>query len=126
MQMGNLDAELQQHRAFAPCLAKEDPFGFAVYTRVMRELPGLEPGHVLDMTFPDHHGVAGNAPLGGRGRKTDISDAHWIAKLLRHGLIRPSFVPPRPIRQLRQMTRYRRKLVQTRTSAELRVEKLLQ
>src|SRR5687767_5515314 len=60
------------------------------------------------------------------GRKTDVSDAHWIAKLLRHGLIRPSFVPPRPIRQLRQMTRYRRKLVQTRTSAELRVEKLLQ
>lgn len=60
------------------------------------------------------------------GRKTDISDAQWIAKLLRHGLIRPSFIPPRPIRQLRQLTRYRRKLVQTRTSAELRVEKLLQ
>ena len=60
------------------------------------------------------------------GRKTDISDAQWIAKLLRHGLIRPSFVPPRPIRDLRQITRYRRKLVQSRTSAELRVEKLLQ
>ena len=60
------------------------------------------------------------------GRKTDLSDAQWIANLLRYGLIRPSFVPPRPIRDLRQITRYRRKLVQSRTSAELRVEKLLQ
>ncbi len=60
------------------------------------------------------------------GRKTDMSDAQWIAKLLRHGLIRPSFVPPRPIRDLRQITRYRHKLIQSRTSAQLRVEKLLQ
>lgn len=60
------------------------------------------------------------------GRKTDISDAHWIAKLLRHGLIQPNFVPPRTIRDLRQATRYRRKLIQTRTSCLLRVEKLLQ
>jgi len=60
------------------------------------------------------------------GRKTDVSDAHWIAKLLRHGLIQPNFVPPRAIRDLRQATRYRRKLVQTRTSCMLRVEKLLQ
>lgn len=60
------------------------------------------------------------------GRKTDVSDAHWIAKLLRHGLIQPNFVPPREIRDLRQATRYRRKLMQTRTSCLLRVEKLLQ
>ena len=60
------------------------------------------------------------------GRKTDVSDAHWIAKLLRHGLIQPNYVPPRPIRDLRQATRYRRKLIQTRTSCLLRVEKLLQ
>jgi transposase len=60
------------------------------------------------------------------GRKTDVSDAHWIAKLLRHGLIQPNFVPPRPIRDLRQATRYRRKLMQTRTACLLRVEKLLQ
>ena len=60
------------------------------------------------------------------GRKTDVSDAQWIAKLLRHGLIQPNFVPPRPIRDLRQSTRYRRKLVQTRTACQLRVEKLLQ
>lgn len=60
------------------------------------------------------------------GRKTDMSDALWIAKLLRHGLIQPNFVPPRPIRDLRQATRYRRKLIETRSSSELRVEKLLQ
>ena len=60
------------------------------------------------------------------GRKTDMKDAEWIAQLLRHGLIRKNFVPPRAIRDLRQLTRYRRKLVQTRTSAQLRVEKLLQ
>lgn len=60
------------------------------------------------------------------GRKTDVSDALWIAQLLRHGLIRRNFVPPRPIRDLRQATRYRRKLMQTRTSCLLRVEKLLQ
>jgi transposase len=60
------------------------------------------------------------------GRKTDLSDAHWIAKLLRHGLIEPNFVPPREIRELRQITRYRRKLLQTRTACQLRVDKLLQ
>lgn len=60
------------------------------------------------------------------GRKTDKLDAQWIAQLLRHGLIQPNFVPPQPIRNLRQLTRYRRKLVQMRTASQLRVEKLLQ
>lgn len=60
------------------------------------------------------------------GRKTDMNDAEWIATLLRYGLIRPNFVPPKPIRELRQLTRYRRKLIQTNTSAQLRVDKLLQ
>lgn len=60
------------------------------------------------------------------GRKTDVTDAQWLAKLLRHGLIQKNFVPPREIRELRQVTRYRRKLIQTRTCCLLRVEKLLQ
>jgi transposase len=60
------------------------------------------------------------------GRKTDVTDAEWLAKLLRHGLIQKNFVPPQPIRQLRQITRYRRKLMQTRTACLLRVDKLLQ
>ena len=60
------------------------------------------------------------------GRKTDVSDAQWIAKLLRYGLIQPNFVPERSIRKLRLVTRYRRKLMNTRTACLLRVEKLLQ
>jgi transposase len=41
------------------------------------------------------------------GRKTDVADAAWIAQLVEHGLVRPSFVPPEPIRHLRDRTRYR-------------------
>jgi transposase len=41
------------------------------------------------------------------GRKTDVKDAEWLADLLCHGLLRPSFVPPPPIRELRDLTRYR-------------------
>ena len=48
------------------------------------------------------------------GRKTDMADAAWIAQLLEHGLLRPSFVPPADIRQLRSLTRYRRALVNER------------
>jgi transposase len=45
------------------------------------------------------------------GRKTDVSDAGWIAQLVEHGLVRPSFVPPPPIRRLRDLTRYRSALI---------------
>ena len=50
------------------------------------------------------------------GRKTDVNDAAWIAQLLEHGLIRPSFVPPAPFRELRDLTRYRKLLIQERTN----------
>jgi len=49
------------------------------------------------------------------GRKTDVADSVWLADLLRHGLLRPSFIPPAPIRRLRELTRYRATLVQERT-----------
>ena len=42
------------------------------------------------------------------GRKTDVSDASWICQLIEFGLVRPSFVPPKPIRELRNLTRYRK------------------
>jgi len=48
------------------------------------------------------------------GRKTDMKDAEWIAELLHHGLLRASFVPPRTPRELREVTRYRSKLVAER------------
>lgn len=60
------------------------------------------------------------------GRKTDVKDAEWIADLLCHGLLRPSFVPPPPIRELRDLTRYRRKLVESRTAERNRLLKLLE
>jgi len=60
------------------------------------------------------------------GRKTDVKDAQWIAQLHRCGLIEPSMVPNREIRDLRDLTRYRRKLVQQTTSEKNRVHKILQ
>lgn len=60
------------------------------------------------------------------GRKTDVRDSEWIADLLRHGLISSSFVPPKDIRELRDLTRYRRKLVETRTAERNRLLKLLE
>jgi transposase len=60
------------------------------------------------------------------GRKTDVKDAEWIARLIRFGLIRPSFIPPRPIRTLRDLTRYRRTLVEAQASERRRLIKLLE
>ena len=50
------------------------------------------------------------------GRKTDVCDAAWLAELLEHGLLRGSFVPPAPIRELRDLTRYRKRLIQAHTA----------
>ena len=60
------------------------------------------------------------------GRKTDIKDAEWIADLLRHGLLRPSFIPERSQRELRELVRYRRSLVQERSREANRVQKVLE
>ncbi len=60
------------------------------------------------------------------GRKTDMSDAEWLADVVAHGMVRPSFVPPPEIRELRDLTRYRKSLVDERTREILRLEKVLQ
>jgi transposase len=60
------------------------------------------------------------------GRKTDVKDAEWLADLLCHGLLRPSFVPPKAIRELRDLTRYRRKLVQSQAAERNRLLQLLE
>jgi transposase len=60
------------------------------------------------------------------GRKTDVKDAEWIAQLVRHGLVAKSFVPPPAIRDLRELMRHRRTLVETRTAMRNRVLKLLE
>jgi len=60
------------------------------------------------------------------GRKTDIKDAQWIAELFRNGLISASFIPPKEIRELRDLNRTRRKLVEEKTRIKNRIEKVLQ
>lgn len=60
------------------------------------------------------------------GHKTDIKDSEWIADLLRHGLLRASFIPPKPIRDLRDLVRYRKTLVQERAQAVNRLQKVLE
>jgi len=60
------------------------------------------------------------------GRKTDVKDSEWLADLARHGLIAKSFVPPKPLRQLRDLLRYRRKLMESRTAERNRLLKLLE
>jgi transposase len=77
-------------------------------------------GHV-DLTVGNAHHIK-NVP----GRKTDVKDAEWIAQLVRHGLVAKSFVPPPTIRDLREMVRHRRTLIETRTAVRNRVLKLLE
>jgi Transposase len=59
-------------------------------------------------------------------RKTDVKDAEWIAQLLEHGLLRPSFVPPADSRRLRMLTRYREQLMGDRTREAMRLELMLE
>lgn len=58
------------------------------------------------------------------GRKKDTLDAEWLAELLQHGLLRGSFIPPAPIRELREATRYRTQLIRTRADEANRIQKL--
>jgi transposase len=60
------------------------------------------------------------------GRKTDMLDAEWLAQLLQHGLLRGSFIPPAPIRELREATRYRKQLIRARADEANRIQKLLE
>jgi transposase len=60
------------------------------------------------------------------GRKTDVTDSQWIAQLLQHGLLPSSFVPPPPIRELRDLTRQRTQLVRHRATAANRIQKVLE
>jgi transposase len=60
------------------------------------------------------------------GRKTDLKDAQWIARLLRWGLLKPSLIPPKPIRELRDLCRYRKKLIEHASTEKNRVQKVLE
>jgi transposase len=60
------------------------------------------------------------------GRKSDVLDAEWLAELLEHGLLRGSFVPPPAVRELRDLARYRKRLIQAHTAEGQRIEKILE
>ncbi len=60
------------------------------------------------------------------GRKTDVRDAEWIAELLRHGLLRPSYIPPAPQQELRELVRYRTTLLRERAAEVNRIQKTLE
>src|SRR5262249_11562992 len=60
------------------------------------------------------------------GRKTDVRDSEWLADLLRHGLLKASFIPPAPVRAVRELTRYRKTLVQARADEINRLQKTLE
>jgi transposase len=79
----------------------------------------LEDG--VELVLANAHHVK-NVP----GRKSDMNDATWLADLLAHGLIRGSFVPPRPVRELRDLTRTRRQLVKQRVQHTQRIQKVLE
>jgi transposase len=81
--------------------------------------------HILEESFTLLLGNARrmrNVP----GRKSDVNDANWIADLLAHGLIEPSFVPDRPIQELRDLTRTRKQLVRVAADASNRLQKVLE
>ncbi len=79
----------------------------------------LEAQHPVVLVNPQHMRAE-------PGHKTDVKDAEWLAELLAHGLLQPSFIPPAPVRALRELVGYRRSLVQARTQEINRVHKLLE
>lgn len=97
-------------------------------THVAMEATGIYWKPVYAVLEDDFEVVVGNAHhiKNVPGRKTDVKDSEWIADLLRHGLIAKSFVPPKPIRELRDLLRYRRKLVESRSAERNRLHKLLE
>jgi transposase len=84
------------------------------------------PYYVLEGLFPElwlcNAAHVKNVP----GRKTDLSDAEWLADVAAHGMVRPSFVPPPEIRELRELTRYRKTQSDARAREIQRLEKALQ
>jgi transposase len=79
----------------------------------------LEDGRTIVLVNPQHIKAV-------PGRKTDVKDAEWLADLLRHGLLKASFILPAPLRELRELTRYRKTLVEARAREVSRVQKVLE
>ena len=116
---GTMTADLAQLRAW---LVERQVTHVAMEATGVYWVPvyaALEDGFELIVANPGH---IKNVP----GRKTDATDSEWIADLARHGLIRKSFIPAKPQRELRELLRYRVKLVQSRTAERNRLQRLLE
>lgn len=84
--------------------------------------------NILELLLPNMKLVVANAQhmRNVPGRKTDVRDAEWIAKLLKQGLLKPSFIPDREQRELRELSRYRKSLVEERAREINRLQKILE
>jgi transposase len=98
-------------------------------TRVVMESTGVywKPVYYpLEGLFPELWLVNAAHVKNVPGRKTDVADAEWLADVAAHGMVRPSFVPDPPVRELREITRYRKSQVTIRAQEVQRLEKVLQ
>ena len=115
----DLEGEVRKHvRTFgtmtADLLALSDWLGGLGVTHVAMESTGVYWRPVFNLWEEDERTLVLVNPQHMRavpGRKTDVKDSEWLADLLRHGLVQPSFIPPAPIRALRELTRHRKALV---------------
>ena len=97
----SLDSWLEEQQVEQLAMESTGVYWYPIYNL-------LEEGRTVLLVNPQHIKAA-------PGRKTDVRDSEWLADLLRHGLLSPSFIPPKPIRELREVTRYRKQLVYERT-----------
>jgi transposase len=101
----------------------------AAVTRVAMEATGVywkAPYYALEGLFDELWLCNAQHVKNVPGRKTDLSDAEWLADVAAHGMVRPSFVPPPEIRELRELTRYRKTQIDARAKEIQRLEKVLQ
>jgi transposase len=112
----------------ADLLALNDWLNARQVAQVAMESTGVYWRPVFNLLEAEHEIILVNAQhlKAVPGRKTDVTDAEWLADLLRHGLLRPSFIPPAPVRDLRELTRSRQTLVRARTQEVNRLHKVLQ
>src|SRR6185437_12907490 len=112
----------------ADLLALNDWLNGLDVEQVAMESTGIYWRPVFSLLEADHPIILVNAQhiKAVPGRKTDVKDSEWVADLLRHGLLKASFIPPQPIRELRELTRYRKTLVQERAQEANRLHKVLE
>jgi transposase len=129
---GSVHKQVRTFGAMTPdLLALNDWLSALAVERVALESTGVYWQPVFNVLEAEHDVLLVNAAhmKAVPGHKTAIKDAEWIADLLRHGLLRPSFIPPQPVRdlrELRELTRYRQALLHERTQQVNRLHKLLE